>query len=560
MGKVFTITEGLENMGALKTGGQGSVYKGRRIGEIITAVKLIPTPIYSESPDDKNFLDFQNEVQKLRKVNESPNPNVVKILSSGITETGAFPFIEMEFIEGPDLEELLKEPHAPVFSIKDIIKVAEQLSCALAHCHRVEVKHGDIKSNNVKFNVHTGNYVLLDFGLAIMSDEQRRTSLRHAGAIEFMAPEQSEGKMFFETDVYSFGVILYELLGGRVPFPLTDKGETARNNVMLAHMETPPPDVLALRQQHFPQDWSAEKKEHEMQVPQWLVSLIYQCLEKKPEARFSNGVDLHDDIALNSTRSAKVEGNTVERPANQSHNMHWQEEVTRKENLINELKEALNEKENELIAIRRNINYSTTRSGNRGVPTAAFMLLLLLTIAFGGLAAYSFFKRQNVSSQQVYNTDTAEPTSNSRTNRYEADEPIASNTVSDNGIGRGAESNAPKQEQDTVVKESETPTQSQFESTQPAGSTASDQQQQDTGTNTAAALSGPKFTVAVERAYFYNEPDEKTRRAAYMIPSDSLFLQSSEERNGFVYIVFTNANGQTSKGWLRKQDLKLIAE
>lgn len=177
MGKVFTITEGLENMGALKTGGQGSVYKGRRIGEIITAVKLIPTPIYSESPDDKNFLDFQNEVQKLRKVNESPNPNVVKILSSGITETGAFPFIEMEFIEGPDLEELLKEPHEPVFSIKEVIKVAEQLSCALAHCHRVEVKHGDIKSNNVKFNLHTGNYVLLDFGLAVMSDEQRRTSL-----------------------------------------------------------------------------------------------------------------------------------------------------------------------------------------------------------------------------------------------------------------------------------------------------------------------------------------------------------------------------------------------
>src|SRR5918997_3427088 len=141
-------------MGALKTGGQGSVYKARRIGKIVTAVKLLPTPIYSETQNDKHFTDFQNEVQKLKKVNEKPNPNVVKILSSGITESGSFPFIEMEYIEGPDLEELLKPPHDPVFTIKEAIKIADQLSYALAHCHRVGVKHGDVKSNNVKLNQH----------------------------------------------------------------------------------------------------------------------------------------------------------------------------------------------------------------------------------------------------------------------------------------------------------------------------------------------------------------------------------------------------------------------
>src|SRR5215218_6680872 len=238
MGKLFTITEGLENMGALKTGGQGSVYKTRRTGTIITAVKLLPTPIHSESPEDKNFIDFQNEVQKLKKVSEQPSPNVVKILSSGITETGNLPFIEMEFIEGPDLEELLKPPRDSLFTIKETIKVAEQLSNALAHCHRLGIRHGDIKSNNVKLNVHTGNYVLLDFGLAVMSDEQRRTSLRHAGAVEFMAPEQTEGKLLFETDIYSFGIILYELLASTVPFPLRDSTEMARNRVMVAHMET----------------------------------------------------------------------------------------------------------------------------------------------------------------------------------------------------------------------------------------------------------------------------------------------------------------------------------
>lgn len=300
MAKVFTITEGLENMGALKTGGQGSVYKGKRIGEIITAIKILPTPIHSESSTDKNFASFQNEVMKLKMVNEHPNPNVVSILHSGITESGNFPFIEMEYIEGPDLGELLAPPHDPIFTIKDVIKVAEQLSNALAHCHRADVKHGDIKSNNIKFNIKTGNYILLDFGLSVMSDEQRRTSFRRAGAIEFMAPEQNEGHMYFQTDVYSFGVILFELLAGIVPFPLTEKGETARNNVMLAHLEQPVPDILELRRQALPVKWSEEKKAQEIMVPEWILTMAYICMEKKPEHRFANGMDLHQYVLRNT--------------------------------------------------------------------------------------------------------------------------------------------------------------------------------------------------------------------------------------------------------------------
>lgn len=300
MSKVFTITEGLENMGALRTGGQGSVYKGRRFGPIITAVKLLPTPVHTESEEDKNFRSFQNEVEKLKKVNEDPNPNVVKILNSGITESGSFPFIEMEFIEGPDLEELLKKPHEEIFEVKEVIKVADHLANALAHCHKVAVKHGDIKSNNVKFNIETGNYVLLDFGLAAMSDEQRRTSIRHAGAIEFMAPEQSEGEVIFETDVYSYGVILYELLAGQVPFPLMDNGQKSRNDVLLGHLEQPVPDLLALRQQHLPESWSEVKKAHEMQVPQWLLTVVDRCLQKAPQDRYANGMVLQQEITQSS--------------------------------------------------------------------------------------------------------------------------------------------------------------------------------------------------------------------------------------------------------------------
>jgi len=300
MSRVFTIADGLENLGALRTGGQGSVYKGKRNGVIYTAVKLIPTPIHNEDPQDKNYRNFQNEVAKLQKVNEKPNPNVVKILSSGITESGSFPYIEMEYIEGPDLSELLTPPNENIFTLKETLKLADQLACALAHCHKVGVKHGDIKSDNIKYNSHTGNYVLLDFGLAIMSEEQRRTSIRHAGAVEFMAPEQNEGKMLLQTDVYSFGVVLYELIGGQVPFPLSNSSDTARNAVMIGHLEDKVPDVMALRKANLPKTWSKEKKDDEMQVPAWLLEVVAKCLQKLPEDRYESGVELHQAIEKGS--------------------------------------------------------------------------------------------------------------------------------------------------------------------------------------------------------------------------------------------------------------------
>jgi serine/threonine-protein kinase len=402
MSKVFTITEGLENMGAIKTGGQGSVYKGRRVGEIITAIKLLPTPIFTQSEDDKHYRDFTNEVRKLQRVNEEPNPNIVKILSYGVSETGAFPFIEMEYIDGPDLGELLKPPHDPVFTIREVIKVAEHLSNALAHCHKLDVKHGDIKSNNVKFNKHTGNYVLLDFGLAILSDEERRTSLRQAGAIEFMAPEQNEGKMFFETDVYSFGIVLFELLAGKVPFPLDGNSETARNKVMIAHMEATPPDVLSLRASMLPTDWSDEKKALEMQVPEWLHSLIYKCLQKKPEDRFSNGQALHEFICHHRIYTAEVAGIV------KSGDSKWKSLVAEKDYELQDLKAIVNRQDRELEALRQKepVN-SENVSEHKTVSRSAFNVVLLLLLLVGGLAAYGlFFHRSVVGSASTGTSDT----------------------------------------------------------------------------------------------------------------------------------------------------------
>jgi eukaryotic-like serine/threonine-protein kinase len=491
MARVFTITEGLENMGALKTGGQGSVYKARRIGEIITAVKIIPTPIYGDGNTDKNYIDFQNEVGKLKRVNEQPNPNVVKIISSGLTESGAFPFIEMEFIEGPELEELLKSPHDPVFTIKEVVKVAEQLSNALAHCHRLDVKHGDIKSNNVKFNLHTGNYVLLDFGLAVMSDEQRRTSLRHAGAIEFMAPEQSEGRTFFQTDVYSFGVILFELLAGVVPFPLTDRGEMARNAVMLAHMETPPPAIMALRNQHLPEGWTEEKKTHEMRVPEWLLKLIARCLEKKPEARFANGMELHDYIVRSSIiAEERTESNADQIAVLQVQNVRLQRENKQLQELIGQYQAAAVNRHRPIIpppsknldTLEESTPYAPPLPKRKSFPIYTVLTLLALALFF----LWVFVLRKD-------------PDNNK-----------------DQSANNSTESVRPR----TIIGQ---------------------------------------YKVMASRAYFHDEPDPATRRNAYMVPSNEI-VSVLDIKNGFLYTEFKNSRGQTSKGWLREQDLVTVAE
>ena len=142
--------------------------------------------------------------------------------------------------------------------------------------------------------------MLLDFGLSVMSDEQRRTSLRNAGAIEFMAPEQHEGEMLVQSDVYSFGIILHELVAGEVPFPLMGRGESSRNAVMVGHLEKPLPDILELRNKNIPPSWEESRKDFEMLVPAWLLNVISKCLEKRPENRFADGVELHNAIVESS--------------------------------------------------------------------------------------------------------------------------------------------------------------------------------------------------------------------------------------------------------------------
>jgi len=542
MSKVFTITEGLENMGALRTGGQGSVYKGKRIGEIITAVKILPTPVHTEDTADKNYRNFKNEVEKLKKVNEIPNPNVVKIVNSGLTESGSFPFIEMQYIEGPDLEELLKSPHAPVFTIRETKKLAHQLANALAHCHRVGVKHGDIKSNNVKFNTDTGNYILLDFGLAIMSDEQRRSSIQHAGAVEFMAPEQHDGEMFFQTDIYSFGVILYELLAGEVPFPLNTKGENSRNAVMLAHMEKAVPDLLTARKRNLPDTWSAEVQAREMNIPAWLLEVIKKCLEKNPEKRYANGTELqeailHENFDQNAVLGAKVPGNgftlAKSNPANQ-------EAVVGSGSGLDRITPALDATEVE------------KSPDTMEVSKPLFISLILLLVALGGYSAYSLFLANTERKEIVYEDSSANTTQDTTganlPYEVEPDTTKVNPPVQVDTVAKQAEQDSLKKafEQQTgstpVVKPIIPPVESTESSVEPVLSS-----------------NGKRYKLAKGASFFYDEPNaEAIKHRVWILWTNKTKITVLDEQNGFMQVMHTNNDGEVTKGWLNKNDLREV--
>jgi serine/threonine protein kinase len=535
MAKIFTITEGLENLGALKSGGQGSVYKAKKTGEIITAIKILPTPIASESEDDKHFSSFQNEVQKLKKVNEVPNPNVVSIIASGITSSGNLPYIEMEYIEGADLGELLKPPYDPVFTIKETIKVADQLANALAHCHRANIKHGDIKSNNVKFNQRTGNYILLDFGLSVMSDEQRRTSIRYAGAIEFMAPEQSSGETLFETDVYSYGIILFELLAGTVPFPLTNKGEMARNAVMLAHMETTPPDIITLRWEALPDSWSNDKREREMQIPIWLLSMIYKCLEKDPAKRFKNGYELQEFIHLGTITEERKKMTPVQPEATalvQIDESTWrneieklQKQVAAKEALLSELQYQIDSKEKEL--------YKATFNKPTGISRFLFFLVLMIAIGLAGYSGYIiFYEPANNNSK----SETVKPVQVAEKIIAPAD---STATVTNKSI---------KKSKEKLTKSiNSLATQGR---TKPKGKSAN----VDDSTSRKKNLRSAQEYEISGTAYFYDKPDKNSKSNIYLT-AGVVTLAPLEETSDFIYVVINSGKEESTKGWLLKKDL-----
>jgi len=206
IGKTISHYRILEKLGE---GGMGVVYKAQDTKlKRTVALKFLPSHI-SESPEEK--ARFIHEAQSASALN---HPNITTIHE--IDEFEGQMFIVMEYCEGKTLKQII-EKETP--SIKRILDLGIQICEGLTAAHKKEIVHRDIKSDNIMVT-QEGQVKITDFGLAKLKGATKLTKSRSTlGTAAYMSPEQASGEeVDSRSDIFSFGVVLYELLTRRLPF------------------------------------------------------------------------------------------------------------------------------------------------------------------------------------------------------------------------------------------------------------------------------------------------------------------------------------------------------
>ncbi len=300
-----TLPGGYQILDLLSVGGMGRVYRAeqRALGRTV-AVKVIHPHLLA---DENSIVRFMTEARAASQLN---HPNSVSVIDFGKTQDGQ-PYLVMEFLRGKDLARVSYEQGPLPF--KRIADVLQQVLRALSEAHDLEIVHRDLKPENIILEPmrRGGDFVkVVDFGLAKLKADASTPNVTMPGIVcgtpDYMAPEQGRGDPIDgRSDLYGVGVMLFQLLTGRLPFESENPTQ-----VVLMHLSAPVPDPTAIAP--------------ERHIPEPLVAVVQKALQKNAEDRYQDALEFADALAAameeiqNATQAAFTSiraGGAMECPA-----------------------------------------------------------------------------------------------------------------------------------------------------------------------------------------------------------------------------------------------------
>ena len=269
------INDRYEIIKSIGEGGMANVYLAYdTILDRNVAIKVLRGDLAN---DEKFVRRFQREALSASSLS---HPNIVAMYDVG--EDNGLYYIVMEYVEGKTLKQLLKKRGS--LTLSEAIDIMLQLTDGMAHAHDSYIVHRDLKPQNIMIQ-DDGQIKITDFGIAMALNSTQLTQTNSVmGSVHYLPPEQAAGKgATIKSDIYSMGIIFYELLTGELPF----KGDSAVE-IALKQMKEPLPDVHKLNND----------------IPQSIENIILKATAKNPKNRYDDAKSMHNDLltALNDDR------------------------------------------------------------------------------------------------------------------------------------------------------------------------------------------------------------------------------------------------------------------
>jgi len=261
------INDRYEVIRSIGEGGMANVYLGHdTILDRNVAIKVLRGDLAN---DEKFVRRFQREALSASSL---AHPNIVEMYDVG-EDDGTY-YIVMEYVDGKTLKQLLKK--RGTLTLSEAIDIMSQLTDGMAHAHDSYIIHRDLKPQNIMIK-DDGQIKITDFGIAMALNSTQLTQTNSVmGSVHYLPPEQASGKgCTIKSDIYSMGIIFYELLTGSLPF----RGDNAVE-IALKHMREPIPSI----------------REDNPSIPQSIENIVKRATAKNPKNRYDSARSMHEDL------------------------------------------------------------------------------------------------------------------------------------------------------------------------------------------------------------------------------------------------------------------------